>query len=202
MTRLACSTSVTPGSWTRIWSLRLPVAAITGSATPSALTRRSSVRIASCTVWSRRLTFVEVGHPDVELAVARVAHLPVVAEEVAQQVAHVLGARGLDALDGEGGGVHALHGRHLDPLARSLVTCRRDRVVDGRGEGLVDHHLQHEVDPAAQVEAEVDLARLAAAVVRRPDGDAARQQERAVDDRLPAQLRAHEGVDEPREGEP
>ncbi len=52
MMRLAASTSVTPGSWTRIWSPLLPVAAITGSATPSALTRRSSVRIASCTVWS------------------------------------------------------------------------------------------------------------------------------------------------------
>ena len=52
MTRLAWSTSVTPGSCTRIWSPRLPVAAITGSATPSALTRRSRVRIASWTVCS------------------------------------------------------------------------------------------------------------------------------------------------------
>ena len=52
MMRLACSTSVTPGSCTRIWSPRLPVAAITGSATPRAFTRRSRVRIASWTVCS------------------------------------------------------------------------------------------------------------------------------------------------------
>ena len=52
ITRFACSTSVTPGSCTRIWSPREPCAAISGSATPSAFTRRSSVRITSCTVWS------------------------------------------------------------------------------------------------------------------------------------------------------
>src|SRR5262249_27776049 len=71
-----------------------------------------------------------------------------------------------------------------------------DGVV-GRGvERVVEHDLQHEVDAPAQVEAEVDLARLAVVVDRGPDGDAAGDERGAVEHGPEAQLRAQEGVDD------
>ncbi len=44
-------------------------------------------------------------------------------------------------------------------VAWSRAVC--DRVVDGRVQGVVHHHLQDEVDAAAEVQPEPDLARAA-----------------------------------------
>ena len=141
-----------------------------------------------------------VRHLHRELVLAGILDLPADAEEVTHQVAHVLDARGLDAVDREAGRGRPLHGGDLDALAGGLVARGVDGVVGRRVERVLDDDLQHQVDPAAQVEAEVDLALLLSAVVGRPDRDPAGEQEGPVEDRLPAQLRAHEGEHEAGEG--
>ena len=132
-----------------------------------------------------------VGHLDQEPALARLAHLPAEPEEVLQDVAHVLHPRRLDALHREGGGVHALGAPKTMPLAE-LVAGGLHRVVDGRVQGVVGHDLEHEVDPAPQVEAELDLAGLVRPRVGRPDRHHAGDQEGAVEGGPHAQLLADE----------
>ena len=70
------------------------------------------------------LALVDVGHLDGELPLPGLPHLPVGAEEVAQDVAHVLHPGRLHTLHREGGRALPLHRTVLDPLARGLVAER------------------------------------------------------------------------------
>ncbi len=189
MTRLACSTSVTPGSWRddRLRHSELVHPALQGA---DGLLNRALLDP----------PLLKVGHLDDEGAVGRLPDLPFGAEEVLEDVANVLDARRFHSVHREGRGVHPFRPGEDDPLAGGLVAGGLHGIVDGGVQGVVHHYLEHEVDAALQVEAQLDLPGYAVPLVRGPDHDQAGDQESAVEHRPDEEFLADEHVGKPGQG--
>ena len=111
MTRLACSTSVTPG---KLHEDLVPAAALCGDdGLRDAQLVDAALEGADGLLDGAFLDLADqgIGHLDEEAPLGGLAHLPALAEEVAQDVPHVLDARRLDTLDREGARVEALGAR-------------------------------------------------------------------------------------------